>query len=70
MSFDDRDKSRLAQRKSQTDSTLAERHDGWDRAAQDLTPKYARPHFAVVGEGSKTANRAYQDNYALIDWKA
>jgi hypothetical protein len=48
---------------------LAERHAGFDLAAQDRTPKSHRPSFSVVGEGSKTANQAYLDGYAKINWK-
>ena len=57
-------------RRAATDAQLAERHAGFDLAAQDLTPKYHRPKFAVVGEGSKSANDNYQANYDLIDWSA
>ena len=31
-------------------------------------PKYHRPHFAVVGEGTKIAIDKYRLNYDLIDW--
>jgi len=47
---------------------MAERHAGFDLAAQDITPKSHRPSFSVVGEGSKSANRAYQEGYAAINW--
>ena len=57
-------------RRAATDSQLAERHAGFDLAAQDRTPKYHRPHFAVVGEGTKSANRNYRANYGLINWAA
>lgn len=68
MPRDDRDKSEFATRRAATDTQLAERHAGFDLAAQDITPKYHRPHFAVVGEGSKSANQAYQEGYERIDW--
>ena len=64
----DQDKRQLSERKTATDAVLAERHAGFDRAAQDITPKYHRPSFSVVGEGSKTANAAYQRGYEQIDW--
>lgn len=39
-----------------------------DGLSQNLYHKHDRPHFAVVGEGSRSANDAYQRGYALIDW--
>jgi hypothetical protein len=66
---DDRDKSEFATRRAATDNVIAERHAGFDLAAQDITPKSHRPSFSVVGEGSKTANQAYLDGYAKINWK-
>ena len=68
MPRDSQDKAAFATRRAATDQTMAERHAGFDRAAQDITPKYHRPSFSVVGEGSKSANQAYQDGYARIDW--
>ena len=68
MPRDDRDKSEFATRRAATDQALAERHAGFDLAAQDITPKYHRPSFSVVGEGSKTANAAYQKGYEAINW--
>ena len=50
-------------------AALAERHRGFDLAAKDKTPKSARPHWAVVGEGSKSSQEAYRRNYDLIDWE-
>jgi hypothetical protein len=66
---DDRDIAKSNCRRADTDREMASRHAGFDRAAQDITPKYHRPSFSVVGEGSKTANRAYLDGYAKINWK-
>ena len=66
--MNDTEKQQLNGRKADTDAVIAERHAGFDLAAQDITPKYHRPHFAVVGEGSKTANTAYAENYDKIDW--
>lgn len=68
MPFDDRDQRKKSERVATSDATMNERHRGFDLAAQDTTPKYARPHFVVVGEGSKTANTAYAENYDKIDW--
>ena len=64
----DQDKRQLSERKTATDAVLAERHAGFDRAAQDITPKYHRPSFSGVGEGSKSANAAYAANYDKINW--
>jgi len=44
------------------------RHAGFDLEAQDHTQKYERPHFAVVGEGTRSAREAYDRGYAQIDW--
>lgn len=63
MPRDDRDTSELTARKKATDAVLDERHRGFDLAAQDTTPKYFRPHFAVVGEGTKSATDAYRDGW-------
>jgi len=68
MGWTEQDKRQLGERRTATDSVLAERHAGFDLAAQDITPKHHRPHFAVVGEGTKSANAAYQANYGLINW--
>lgn len=46
-----------------SDATIAERHKGFDLAAQDITPKYHRPHFAVVGEGTKSSQDAYREGW-------
>ena len=62
--------SKFETRRAATDQTLAERHAGFDLAAQDLTPKHHRPHFAVVGEGTKSATDNYRKNYNLITWAA
>lgn len=68
MPRDERDETALKTRKKATDAVLDERHRGFDLGAQDITPKYHRPHFAVVGEGSKSANEAFRRGYGLIDW--
>jgi hypothetical protein len=51
--------SELKRNRRSQDSVLAERHRGFDRSAQDQHAKSERAHFAVVGEGTRTA----QDNY-------
>lgn len=61
------DKELSRNRRSQ-DRVMAERHRGFDLAAQDNTPKYHRPHFAVVGEGTREARTAYERGYDAIDW--
>ena len=68
MPWTDKDQAEVKQRKAENATLLEERHAGFDLAAQDLTPKYGRPHFAVVGEGSKSANSNYAKNYDCIDW--
>ena len=50
------------------DTVLSERHAGFDLSAQDNHSKFERPHFAVLGEGTKSANENYRQGYALIDW--
>lgn len=60
---------RHTQRAAQ-DRMMAERHAGFDRAAQDTTMKYERVSFAVVGEGSKDSSYRFRENYDLIDWRA
>ena len=55
-------------RRARDDTVLAERHAQYDLAAQDKTPKSARPHFAVVGEGSKNAGENFRRGYAALDW--
>lgn len=47
---------------------MRERHREWDLRAQDNTMKYERPQFAVVGEGSLTAQENYRTNYDRIRW--
>ena len=51
-------------RREAADTALRARHDMFDLQAQDKTPKSARHHWTVVGEGSRTAN----ENYA-IGWE-
>jgi len=62
-----KDAGRDVQRAVQ-DVQLAERHAGFDEQAKDNTMKYERPHFAVVGECSKSADDNFRRNYVNIDW--
>ena len=57
-----RDPNLTAQRAVQ-DAVMAERHKGFDLKAQDNTPKFERPQFAVVGEGTKSAQDAYREGW-------
>jgi len=56
-------------RRQAADTALRARHDQFDLQALDRTPKSARFHFAVVGEGSKSANDAYRRGYEAITWQ-
>lgn len=40
-----------------------------DLAAQDNHSKFERQHFAVVGEGTKSALASYRSNYDRINWQ-
>ena len=40
-----------------------------DLAAKDNHAKSERPHFAVVGEGTRQAIDAYRTNYSRINWE-
>jgi hypothetical protein len=61
------DRELAANRRTQ-DTLMASQHREWDLSAQDNHAKSERPHFAVVGEGSPTAQEAYRAHYGLIDW--
>jgi len=50
------------------DHVMAQQRHDWDLSAKDNHSKSERFHFAVVGEGSHTAQAAYRANYGLIDW--
>ena len=58
----------IAERRRVQDQRDAARHAAFDLMAQDHTMKYERPHFAVVGEGTRSAREAYDRGYAQIDW--
>ena len=53
----------LAANRAVQDAVMAERHRGFDLKAKDNTMKYERPQFAVVGEGTKSAQDAYRDGW-------
>ena len=59
---------KLATNRAVQDAVMSARHCRFDLQAKDNTPKYCRPHFAVVGEGSQRAQAAFRQNYDLIDW--
>lgn len=52
-------RNEVAVRRRAQDARDAARHRQFDLSAQDTHMKYERAHFAVVGEGSRSA----QDNY-------
>ena len=56
------DPNLTAQRAVQ-DAVMAERHAGFDKSAKDTHMKYERPQFAVVGEGTKSAQDAYREGW-------
>lgn len=58
---------RAAQRAAQ-DVVMDTRHRGFDLSAQDRHAKYERAHFAVVGEGTRSACENFRHNFDLIDW--
>ena len=60
----------LQANRSAQNHVMAERHAGFNRAAQGNTMKYERNSFAVVGEGSKDSSLHFRTNYDLIDWRA
>jgi len=68
MPWTEQDQRQKTQRVAASEAAAAERHRGFDLSAQDNHSKYERPHFAVLGEGSKSANENYARNYELIDW--
>ena len=70
MPWDERDDRKKAQRVGASQAMADERHAGFDLSAQDNHAKYERPHFAVVGEGTKSARENFERGYDLIDWSA
>jgi len=53
-------------RREAADTALRARHDQFDLQAQDKTAKFERHHFAVVGEGSRSAQDAYRAGWDRI----
>ncbi len=68
MSWTEVDERKKKERQGVSDAMVAERHRGFDLSAQDNHMKYERPSFIVVGEGSKSANDNYRENYEKMDW--
>ena len=69
MPWTDQDKAEVKARKDASNAEAYERHHGFNLSAQDNHMKYERPSFTVVGEGTKSANDNYRDNYDKIDWR-
>lgn len=63
MPWTDTDQRQKDQRKAASETEMTERHRQWDLQAQDNTAKFERPQFAVVGEGTKTAQDAYREGW-------
>ncbi len=58
-------RERDARRRAQ-DARDAARARAFDLSAQDRHHKYERPSFAVVGEGSPSAQTAYREGWERI----
>lgn len=56
----------VAARRQRQDALDDQRHRTFDLQAQDRRHKFERPVFAVVGEGSRTAQENYRTNYSRI----
>ena len=63
MPLSDIEKTKLDQRKAASDAVMAERHREFDLSSKDNHFKYERAHFAVVGEGTKSARKAYSEGW-------
>ncbi len=59
-------KREITVQRQKQDARDAVLHRQFDLQAQDITPKSDRPHFAVVGEGSRVAQDRYRHNYDRI----
>ena len=59
----------LAAQRAVQDTVMEEQHRQFNLSAQDTHMKYERTHFAVVGEGTKSALTNYRENYSNINWK-
>jgi hypothetical protein len=60
MPWDERDDRKKAERVNASKALADERHEGFDLSAQDNHSKFERPHFAVIGEGTRTSQEAYR----------
>ena len=58
----------VPKQRAHSDTVMAERHAMFDAQAQDVHQKHERPRFAVVGEGTRSANEAYRRGYEQINW--
>jgi len=63
MPWTETDQRKLTERKAAKEAVGAERHHGFDLSAQDNHSKFERPHFAVVGEGTKKAQDLYREGW-------
>ena len=68
MPWTDKDTAEVKARKDASNTEAYERHHGFNLSAQDNHSKFERPHFSVVGEGTKVSQDAYRANYDKIDW--
>ena len=59
------DRERAA-RKAAQDRHMDTLHARFDASAGDVRMKYERASFAVVGEGSRSANENFRRGYAAI----
>lgn len=62
--------SELRRNRRAQDAVLAERHRNFDRSAQDHHMKSERLHFAVGGEGTRSAQENFRRGYDAVDWNA
>lgn len=60
----------LAANRAAQDIVADDRHRQFDLQARDKTPKSARHHWSVVGEGSHTALENFLNGYSQIDWSS
>ena len=62
-------KPEVVARRQQQDALHREFHAALDLAAQDTHVKSERPSFAVVGEGSASAQENYRRGYDHVHWR-
>ena len=63
MPWADQDTAEVKARKDASNAEAHERHHGFNLSAKDNHSKFERPHFAVVGEGTKSANDKYREGW-------